>query len=480
MYDYIIIGSGIVGTSIARELSQFDAKILVLEKENDIANHQTVANSAIIHSGHDPKENTLKAKLCVEGNALYDIMEKELHIPLLRTGAFVIAHDEKEEQSLSDLYERALRNGVKEIKFLSRQEALKLEPNLNDHVTKILSLPSTKVTYPWEVAFACLENAIANGTKFQKNSEVTHIIKKGDIFEVEVNFNQIIKTKSIISAAGIFSDQIAHMIEKNVSYQMKPRKGEYFVLDRKAKGFIEHVIYPLPTAKGKGVLIIPQVHGNILLGPTSNPINEKDLVSNTKDGLNQIREDVKQLAKNIPFDLVIRTFAGIRASSTYDDFLIQESSEVSNFFHVAGIDSPGLTAAPAIAKYLVDVVLKNHHLKKKENYNPIRMKKDAFYHLDEQTQQSLIKENPLYGNLVCKCEKITEAEIVDAIHGPIGNDTIKGIKKRARAGSGLCQGGYCEGLILRIIARETNQPVNKINYYSLETPILVQETKVKP
>ncbi|MBU1092838.1 MAG: NAD(P)/FAD-dependent oxidoreductase [Firmicutes bacterium] len=480
MYDYVIIGSGIVGTNIARELSQYQVKILVLEKENDAANHQTVANSAIIHSGHDPKENTLKAKLCVEGNALYEQMEKELNIPLLRTGAFVVAHNKDEELMLDELYERAIRNGVKEILFHDQEQAFKLEPNLADDITKVLSLPSTKVTYPWEVAFACLENAILNGTEFKKNSEVTDIKKEKDYFKVEINHKVIIETKSVISAAGVFSDQVAYLLEKNVPYQIYPRKGEYFVLDRKAKGFVQHVLYPLPTSKGKGVLIIPQVHGNILLGPTSNRQDEKDLLSNTRDGLNQIKDDLHTLAKNIPFNLIIRTFAGIRASSSFDDFYIQESKTYSNFFHVAGIDSPGLTAAPAIAKYLVDHLLKHHNLQKKNNYDPIRPKKTVFYKLDFEEQLALIKKDPRYGNLVCKCEKITEAEIVEAIHGPLGNDTIKGIKKRARAGSGLCQGGYCEQTVLKIIARETNQPIDKINYYALDTPILVQETKVKP
>lgn len=480
MYDYVIIGAGIVGTNIARELSKFKAKILVLEKENDAANHQTVANSAIIHSGHDPKENTLKAKLCVEGNELYEVLEKELNIPILRTGAFVVAHNEEEESMLDSLYERAKRNGVKELQFHDISEAKKMEPNLADDITKVLSLPSTRVTYPWEVAFACLENAIHNGVIFRKNSKVTHITKTESIFSVEINDNEIIETKSIISAAGVFSDQVAYLLEKNVPYQIFPRKGEYFVLDRKAKGFINHVIYPLPTKKGKGVLIIPQVHGNILLGPTSNLQDEKDLLSNTREGLNQIKEDIQSLAKNVPLNLIIRTFAGIRASSSFEDFYIQESKEFANFFHVAGIDSPGLTAAPAIAKYLVDILVEQHHLKKNDCFDPIRPKKTVFYKLDFEQQQALIKKEPRYGNLVCKCEKITEAEIIDAIHGPLGNDTIKGIKKRARAGSGLCQGGYCEESILKIIARETNQPINKINYYGLDTPILVQETKVKP
>ncbi len=480
MYDYVIIGAGIIGTNIARELSQYKAKIMILEKENDAANHQTVANSAIIHSGHDPKENTLKAKLCVEGNALYEIMEKELNIPLLRTGAFVVAHDKDEEIMLDALYERAIRNGVKEILFHDKNQAYRMEPNLADDITKVLSLPSTKVTYPWEVAFACLENAMHNGVIFKKNSEVTNITKQNNIFNVEINNNEIIKTKAVISAAGVFSDQIAYLLEKNVPYQIYPRKGEYFVLDRKAKGFVNHVIYPLPTSKGKGVLIIPQVHGNILLGPTSNRQDEKDLVSNTRGGLNQIKEDLHSLVKNIPFHLIIRTFAGIRASSSFDDFYIKESKEYTNFFHVAGIDSPGLTAAPAIARYVVNEVLKQHNLQKKSDYDPIRPKPIVFYNLDFEQQQKLIKKDSKYGNLVCKCEKITEAEIIEAIHGPLGNDTIKGIKKRVRAGSGLCQGGYCEETVLKIIARETDQPINKINYYALDTPILVQETKVKP
>jgi len=478
MFDYVIIGAGIVGTSIAKELSRYETSVLVLEKENDVANHQTVANSAIIHSGHDPKEGTLKARLCVQGNQMYDDLEKNLGIPLLRTGAFVVAHTTEQESMLNALYVRGLNNGVKDMKMLSINEGIQLEPNLSPSITKILSLPTTKVTYPWEVAFKQLECAINNGVSFRKNSRVTAIKKIEQHFEITVNDSDVIETKSVISAAGIFSDQIARMIETNVLYDIKPRKGEYFVLDRKVKGFMNHVIYPLPTEKGKGVLIVPQVHGNILLGPTSSTQDEKDLLSNTKAGMEQIKEDTKKLALNIPFDQIIRTFAGIRASSTYDDFFIQESKEHKNFFHVAGIDSPGLTAAPAIAKYLVDEVI-NHHLVKKENFKPIIHKQKAFYTLPNDEKQKLYQEDHRYGNLVCKCEKITEREIIDAIHGPLGNDTVKGIKKRARAGSGLCQGGYCESLVLKIIARETGQPLQNINYYGLNTPILVEETKVK-
>lgn len=478
MYDFIIIGAGIVGTNIARELSKYPFKTLVLEKENDVANHQTVANSAIIHSGHDPIEGSLKAILSVKGNALYEELEHELNIPILRTGAFVLAHDEEEEKMLEELKIRANHNGVPTSTILDGDTARKLEPNMSDSVTKVLSLPTTKVTYPWEVAFACLENAMKNGVEFRKNQEVTNITYEKDHFIVETNFKEKIETKNVISASGIFSDHIAHMIEKDVPYTIKPRRGEYYVLDRRVKGYLERILYPLPTAKGKGVLLVPQVHGNILVGPTSVEQLEKVRTNTTPDGMKQIKEDASRLAKSIPFDKTIRTFSGIRAGSTYKDFYIQESKEYKGFFHVAGIDSPGLTAAPAIARYLVDEVIKPN-VSTKENYDPKREKKIFFYTLSEEEQKKKIKENPLYGNIVCKCEKITEVEIMEAIHGPLGNDTIKGIKKRARAGSGLCQGGYCENTVLKIIARETDQPLDKINYYGKDTPILWKETKVK-
>ena len=478
IYDYVIIGSGIVGATIARELARYKVTVLVLEKENDAANGQTIANSAIIHSGHDPKENTLKAKLCVEGNLMYEQMEEELSIPILKTGGFVVARGKDEEIVLDELYQRALKNRVPSPSILTFEEAVQIEPLLTKDATKILSLPTTKVTYPWAVAFACLENAMHNGVAFQKNSEVTAIEKIEQGFTLTINYDEKIRTKNIINCAGVFADQIAYMIEKDVNYQIKPRKGEYLVLDRKAKNLYNHVLYALPTNQGKGVLVVPQVHGNVLIGPTSSPLDDKNLLSNTAEGINQIKIDVKRLIEHVPYDLNIRTFAGIRASSTYDDFYIKESEEYEGFYHVAGIDSPGLTAAPAIAKYLVEQIIKEK-LVRKENFNPFLDHKKPFYQMTDEERKIAVKEDQRYGNVICKCEKITEAEIIAAIHGTLGNDTIKGIRKRARAGSGLCQGGYCEGLVLKIIARETNQPLNKINYYSTNTPILVKESKVK-
>lgn len=480
MYDYVIIGSGIVGTTIARALSRYELKVLLLEKENDVANHQTVANSAIIHSGHDPEENTLKAKLCVLGNQMYETLEKELDIPLLHTGALVVAHSSEQDEQLKILYQRGIANGVKHIELISKESALTLEPQLSKDITSALSLPSTKVTFPWEVAFAAMENAMENGVELKLNSEVVAINYEQNNYHISLRNGNSIKSKGIINASGVFSDIIASMIETHVPYKIMPRKGEYFVLDRRVKGFINHVIYPLPTSAGKGVLLVPQVHGNILVGPTSEEILDRNDLSSSAQGLAKIVKDAKLLSPNIPFDRNIRTFAGIRASSTYKDFFIQESKEYKNFFHVAGIDSPGLTAAPAIAEYVVSLIKERHELIEKANYNPIRKRLHMFHHMDLETQKKLIKEDPRYGRIVCKCEQITEKDIIDAIHKPLGSDTIKGIKKRARAGAGLCQGGYCESTVLRIIAKETKQDVTKINYYDLNTPILLKETKVKP
>ncbi len=480
MYDYLIIGAGIIGTTIARELSRYKLKACVLEKENDVANVQTLANSAIIHSGHNPKPGSLRAKLNILGNELYNEMEKNLQIPLLHCGAFVIAHGPEEEKQLEELYEIAKHNGVPEFAILDYEEAIKTEPNLADDVTKVLTLPTTKVTYPWEVAFACMENAIANGVDLHKNSEVTAIEYVNNHFKVTVNNKKIYETLAIINASGVNTDDIAKMIESSPEFSIIPRKGEYFVLDKRVKGFVNHILYPLPTDLGKGVLLTPQYHGNILIGPNSEIVEDKHHVDTTFKGLDYVRENASHLAKNIPMNKIIRSFAGIRASSTCEDFHIKESKEYKNLFHLAGIDSPGLTAAPAIAKYLVEEVINvAEKFDFNPDFNPKREKQIEFHSLPKSQMEILLKDNPTYGNIICKCEKITEKEIVDAIQGALGSDTIKGIKKRVRAGAGLCQGGYCEEKVMKIIARELRKTPLDIEYDLPGSNLFVAETKVK-
>ena len=480
MYDYIIIGAGVIGSCIARELSRFNVKVLVLEKENDVANVQSLANSAIVHSGHNPEPNSLKAKLSVWGNKLYEDMEKELEIPLLRTGAFVVAHNKDEEEQLLELAKTAKINQVPEFSILDYKEAVLIEPNLSKSITKVLSLPTTKVTYPWEVAFAAMENAILNGVEFKKNSLVTAIRKENDRFYVTVNNDFLYESTHVINAAGVASDDIAHLIEKNVQFKIKGRKGEYFVLDKRVKGFVKNVLYPLPTELGKGVLITPQVHGEILLGPNSLEVEDKYHPTTSYEGLGYVKEHASMLAENIPFNQIIRSFAGIRSTSDYDDFYIKESLEFSNLYHLGGIDSPGLTACFAIAKYLVnDVMNVNEKYDVNKEFNPYRQKRKMFHRLSQEEKQALIKDEPSYGNIICKCEKITEKEILDAMHGPLGSNTIKGIKKRTRAGAGLCQGGYCEEKIMKMIAKEFNMSPLDVAYDKEETKLFVSETKVK-
>ena len=476
IYDYVIIGSGIIGSLIARELSKYEVNVLVLEKESDIANGQSIANSAIIHSGHDPKEDTLKAKLCVLGNKLYDTLEKELNISLLRTSGMVVATTKDDEKMIDILYQRALYNKVINPKIITKDEALLINKNLNPEIKKALLLPSTKVIYPWEVCIAAMENAILNGATFKNNSEVTNIHYRDNNYIVEVNQKDYIETKSIINCSGVHTSKIAKMIEKNPPYEIIFKKGEYLVLDKKVKGLFESVIYPTPNKLGKGVLIVPQVHGNILLGPTSYEIGQINDLSTTNDGINYIQEHVKSLTNKIDYKTVIRTFAGIRASSTYDDFYIKESLEFKRFYHVAGIDSPGLTSAPAISKYLVEEIIRDQ-LIPKQTFNKNLEKKIVFYELELNQMLNLIKEQPKYGNIVCNCEKVTEQEIIDSIHHLVGSNTIKGIKKRTRATSGLCQGGYCENKLLKIIARELNISPTEIDYYQKNTKILLKGSK---
>lgn len=479
IYDYLIIGAGVIGSAVARELSKYQAKVLCLEKENDVANVQTLANSAIIHAGHGPEPGSLKAIFSIQGNQIYDQWEKELGIPLLRCGAYVVAHDDKEEKDLEYYFDVCKKNGVPDFKIISGADARMIEPNLAASITKVLTLPTTKVTYPWEVAYALMENAIENGVEFRLNHQVTKIEVKDQMYMVSANHQAIFYAKNIINAAGVCSDDVGQMIEEP-PFKIKPRKGEYFVLDKRVKGFINHVIYPLPSGKGKGVLLTPQVHGNILIGPSSDFIENKYQTETTEEGLRYVKLHAIDLAGNIPFSMIIRSFAGIRSTSTYDDFYIKESINHQGFYYLGGIESPGLTAAPAIARYLIEDIIKVHQTYSlNTGFNPHRKKRIEFHQLPSTQQERLIKDKPKYGNIVCKCEKVTEQEIIDAIHGPLGSQTIKGIKKRTRAGAGLCQGGYCEERIVKILAKELHIDPVEINYDHQGSNLFLSKTKVQ-
>ncbi|MFA7376411.1 MAG: NAD(P)/FAD-dependent oxidoreductase [Acholeplasmataceae bacterium] len=478
MYDYLIIGSGIVGSAIARELSFFEGAICLVEKSSDITNGQTIANSGIIHSGHDPKVGSLKARLCVKGNDLYENLALKLDFPLLKTGALVVAFTEEELSNLDELFVRARKNGVKEIARLTKEETLKLEPNLNETLLGSLSLPSTKTTVPWEASRAMLENAIANGLTLKLNHEVKEINIKENYYEVCFKNQPPILTKGIINACGLFSDEIMGMLEDDL-IQIYPRRGEYYTLSHGVKGFVSKVIYPVPSSLGKGVLMTPQPDGHLLVGPNAEDVSNKEDNQTTIKGLNEIKKQALRLSNKLPFKENIKNFAGLRAKIKGDDFYINRSTKNKNVYHLVGIDSPGLTAAPAIGKYVIDLIKEDQALRKKLNVVETRTRLVPFFLDTKDNQKKRWLEHPSYGELVCRCERISKQDIINEVTGLIPATSIKAIKKRTRATAGLCQGGYCESRILEIIASCTNKELSEVNYYEEDTPILIKEMKVE-
>ena len=365
-FDIAIIGAGIVGTSIADALSIYDLKIVVLEKMPKIGLVQSKHNSAIIHAGNDPVPNSLKAKLNVLGNQMYDVWERELELTILRTGAFTVAFDSEGEEALKKLYKQAQDNGVKGVELISGNDARKIEPNLSKKITKVLHTPTTKIINPTEVVNKVMNRAIEHGVTLLTNSEVTKINKDHDLYKLTINNQDYIESKIIINAGGVFADEILKLIDREMPFRMKPTKGEYYILSSKAKGFVNKVIYPLPTKMGKGILLVPQTNGEIMVGPSSYEVTDKVSLANTKKNLRIVRREAKKIARKIPFKYVTDTFAGIRSKSDYHDFYIKESYENKGVFHIAGMESPGLSSAPAIGKYVADMLLKKYQLKLKK------------------------------------------------------------------------------------------------------------------
>ena len=471
MYDVIVIGAGVIGASVARELSRYKAKVLVLDKENDVGNVTSMANSAIVHSGYDPKPGTNKAKYNVLGNAMYDSLAKELDVEFKRIGSLTCATNEEELNTIKGFVSRAKENGV-EVKILNKEETKKIEPFISDEVIGSLYAPSAGVVNPFELCVALCENAIDNGVQLKLNEEVVSVSKVKDKYVVKTKKGEY-EAKVVVNAAGLYSDELSKMVGSD-DFKITPRKGEYFVLDHFEKPFVSHVIFPTPSEKGKGILVTPTTHNNYLVGPSSEFVDDKDDLATDKPTLDNVKANASKLVKNIPFGYVIRQFSGLRATSSTHDFVI---SEKDGFINLGGIESPGLASAPAIAKEAVRLV--NNCLKLEENkeFNPNRRKVIRLKKLSEKERNELIKKDKRFGHIVCRCEGISEGEVVDCIRRNAGATTIKGVKKRCRPGFGKCQGGFCEPLIVEILARELNLDPLKIRYDSNEAYILQSETK---
>ena len=449
-HDVLIVGAGVIGTLIARTLSKYDLDVVIVDKNNDAGDATSSANSAIIHSGYDPEPGSLKAKFNVFGNKMYPKLVEELDVPFFQCGSLTIALEDEQLEILKDLKERSRINGV-EVKLLNKEEVLKMEPNINPEVKGALFAPTAGIIDPFNLVVHAMENAIDNGVKFLRSTEVLDIKKQDDIYVIKTNKDDIY-AKVVVNAAGLKSDKIAAMIE-DIDWAITPRKGEYFLLDHYAPGLVNSTIFPLPSKKGKGVLVSPTSSGNYIVGPSSEPADADDVSTDTFT-LNNIRQAASMMVPSIPFNQTIRVFAGERATCTRHDFIIEYAKSDNHFINVAGIESPGFVSSPAIAEYVVETLIRPLiTLKSNPKYNPCVKKYHRMFYLNEEEKKQAIKENPEYGEIVCNCEHISLGEINDALSRSCPPVSIKGVKRRTRAGYGKCQGGFCQPKILLLLAK---------------------------
>lgn len=476
MVDVIVIGAGIMGAAVSRELSKYNLNVLVLEKENDVSNGTTKANSSIIHAGYDAKEGTLMAKYNVLGNAMFEELCKEIDAPYKRTGSYVLAFSEEDRKHIETLYKRGLANGVPQLEILEKDEVLKREPNISDKIVAALYAGTAGVIGPYEVCIKLLENAAENGVRVETNAKVENIKKLEDRYIVVLKDGREFETKTIINAAGVYADVINDMVSKN-SFKIHPRKGEYFLLDKVQGTLTNSVIFQCPNEMGKGILVAQTVHGNLIVGPTAQDINDKEDVSNTLNAFDTIKREAVKSIENINFRDNIKNFSGLRAEADTGDFIIGEAEDAKGFFNIAGTKSPGLSSAPAIALDVAKMVVDRiGNVTKKENFKK-NIPQIHFIELSPEEKAEVIKKDPRYGRIICRCESITEGEIVDVIHRKVGAKTIDGVKKRCRPGSGRCQGGFCGPRVQEILARELGKELNEIVLDKKGAYILTEETK---
>ena len=462
MVDVCIIGAGVAGCSVARELSKYSLRTVVVEKALDVCEGTSKANSGIVHAGFDAEPGSLKAKLNVAGNAKMEELSKELDFSFRRNGSMVICKDEAGVATLERLLERGNVNGVPGMSIITGDEARKLEPNLSSGVVAALLVPTGGIVCPFELTIALAENANVNGVEFMFDNEVTEVSNEGDHYRVETD-KQTIEAKVVINAAGVYADKIHRMVSQE-PMNITARRGEYCLYDKQCGQMVDHTIFQLPNAFGKGVLVTPTVHGNLLIGPTADDIPDKEATNTTAEGMNRAREKAAESVEHMPANrLMITSFSGLRAHEDGDDFIIGEPDDAENFIDVAGIESPGLSCAPVIGEFVAEMVLPAFgNPKQKENFIGKRTGIPHVSQLSEEEREALIKENSAYSVIVCRCEMITEGEILDAIHRPLGAKTMDGIKRRTRAGMGRCQAGFCTPRTMELISRELGIPMEHI------------------
>lgn len=474
-YDVTVVGAGVIGSLIARELSRYNLRIALLDKCNDMAMGTSKANSAIVHAGFDAKPGSLKAKLNVEGTALMPELCKTLGVPFKPVGSLVVAFSDEEMNTLDELLARGKTNGVPGLEIYNSEKLRSVEPNISSEAKGALWAPSAGIVCPYELTIAAAENAVVNGAEFIRNFEVEKIEFDGAEFTVSSS-DKTIKTKYIINAAGVFCDEVAALIGDR-SIHTTPRKGEYMLCDKSIGHLANHTIFQCPSKMGKGILVTPTVDGNLLIGPSALDIEDKTDVSTTAGTLSDVLNAAKKSVPCLTTREVITSFAGLRAHCDRDDFIIEESEKNAQFINVAGIESPGLSSAPAIALFVKDIILGKTNAEEKSDFNPVRKEPVRFRHMTNEERKALIEKNPSYGRIICRCETITEGEIIDAIKAPAGARDVDGVKRRTRAGMGRCQGGFCGSKVVEILAKELGVEINEITKFGGNSKILYERTK---
>lgn len=461
--NVVVIGAGAVGCAIARELSKYEIDVTVVDKRDDVGGDASKSNSAIIHTGYDASPGTLESQLVVAANPMYDELTKDLDVPFKRIGAVLPAFTEEQFEKLPAIKEKAFKNHVYDVEYLSREEILKKEPELNPEVKGGLYIPRESIIDPFILVQALAENANENGVKFLLNTEVTDIkVEDGAVKAVETTAGTI-ETDYVVNAAALHCDDIAAMVGK-ADYKVVARRGQFYILDKNTTCKVSNIVLPIPTKVTKGKLMTPTIHGNMLVGPTAEDLDDKVDVSVTTEGLNSIYADVSRMIPNVNIRDTITQYSGLRPNRNPEGLHVDTYEDLKGYVNLSGVRSTGLTLSVSMGKYVVERLKGiGCELTFKENYKAVRKGIPRFHELSREEQEKLIAENPAYGTIVCRCETITEGEILDAIHRPLGARTVDAVKRRVRAGMGRCQGGFCGPKVIEILARERDIPTEEVN-----------------
>ncbi|MEM1483893.1 NAD(P)/FAD-dependent oxidoreductase [Oscillospiraceae bacterium PP1C4] len=461
--DVLVIGAGAVGCAVARELTKYQLKVMVVDKNEDVGGDASKSNSAIIHTGYDASPGTLESELVVAANPMYDELTADLDVPFSRIGGILPAFTDEQYEKLPSLKEKAFKNRVYDIEYLTSEQLLEMEPNLNPEVKAGLYIPRESIIDPFLLVVAMAENAQENGATFLLNTKVTGIKMDGDkVAGAETTAGEI-EAKYIVNAAGLHCDDIAEMVGKN-DYFVNARKGQFYILDKNTSCKVNHIVLPIPTKLTKGKLMCPTIHGNMLVGPTAEDLTDKCDTSTNSEGLTTIQTDVKRLVPNVNLRDTITQYSGLRPNRNPEGLHVDTYDDVKNYVNLSGVRSTGLTASVALGKFVAQTLINigmpaafNLHFKAKRK-GIIR-----FHELTREEQDAVIRKNPLYGTVICRCETITEGEIVEAIRRPIPARSMDAIKRRLRAGMGRCQGGFCGPRVVEILARELGISTEEVN-----------------